>query len=493
MKHILAMIFLVAALTSAGFCPAQSEEPRDLSEHQDSVRLTWLTSGMMPPDGLLTFTLGGRNYSTVYFLDGLLERISQKDAFFQMEYSPVSWLNLWGEVPYRTWSGGSDWIPESGSGLADGRWQGTIGRSLVPDMLYLSLNGGGNIPLGDEGGGLGEGVFSPRGAAALTLALWRDNQVPEMRLHFNFGHAWNKNEEFGYGMGSQGFQPWPPRYQSADQAGGPESNDAWTYGGAIEFRQGTTSLWIEYAWERFKDNATVSSSESMRILTAGLRWGLVEGWAVHGDYLVSLADDDEGTEWYPAYPDWSISVGLARQFPLGGSDRDGDGVPDRRDRCPESPEDLDGWQDADGCPDPDNDMDGIPDVSDGAPTQPEDHDGYRDHDGIPDPDNDGDGIPDHEDLCPDEPEDFDGKNDRDGCPDDFMDSDGDGVEDDEDGCPESAEDHDGFEDEDGCPDEDNDLDGIPDVEDDCPDEAEDYDGDRDDDGCPDVDESGEED
>src|SRR5262249_20311502 len=41
-------------------------------------------------------------------------------------------------------------------------------------------------------------------------------------------------------------------------------------------------------------------------------------------------------------------------------DADGDGIPDDVDRCPNDPEDKDGWEDEDGCPDPDNDGDGIP-------------------------------------------------------------------------------------------------------------------------------------
>jgi hypothetical protein len=49
------------------------------------------------------------------------------------------------------------------------------------------------------------------------------------------------------------------------------------------------------------------------------------------------------------------------------ADRDGDGIPDIRDRCPDEPEDFDMWEDADGCPDPDNDHDGVPDDKDNCP------------------------------------------------------------------------------------------------------------------------------
>jgi outer membrane protein OmpA-like peptidoglycan-associated protein len=133
------------------------------------------------------------------------------------------------------------------------------------------------------------------------------------------------------------------------------------------------------------------------------------------------------------------------------ADRDGDGIPDRDDLCPDEPEDKDGFQDEDGCPDPDNDLDGIPDALDKCPNQPEDKDGFQDEDGCPDPDNDGDGIPDVLDKCPNEPEDRDGFQDEDGCPD--PDNDGDGILDKDDKCPNEPETVNGVDDFDGCPDQ----------------------------------------
>ncbi len=110
------------------------------------------------------------------------------------------------------------------------------------------------------------------------------------------------------------------------------------------------------------------------------------------------------------------------------SDRDGDGIPDDKDACPDDPEDFDGFEDEDGCPEPDNDLDGIPDIHDICPGKDidkknnfadvrEDFDGWQDDDGCPDPDNDGDGFPDVIDKCPNEPENFNGFEDEDGCPD----------------------------------------------------------------------------
>ncbi len=168
-------------------------------------------------------------------------------------------------------------------------------------------------------------------------------------------------------------------------------------------------------------------------------------------------------------------------------DRDGDGVIDLVDRCPDDAEDRDGFQDADGCPDPDNDLDEIADALDKCPNDPEDLDHFQDEDGCADPDNDGDGIADLNDACPNEKEDGQGKRPTDGCPSTAEDSDGDGIPDPRDKCIDEPEDKDGFQDDDGCPDYDNDGDSIPDGYDSCPNDAEDADGFQDDDGCPDYD------
>jgi outer membrane protein OmpA-like peptidoglycan-associated protein len=168
-------------------------------------------------------------------------------------------------------------------------------------------------------------------------------------------------------------------------------------------------------------------------------------------------------------------------------DRDHDGIPDLVDKCPDEPEDRDGFQDADGCPDPDNDADTIPDAQDKCPNQPEDFDQFQDQDGCPDVDNDNDGIDDLHDACPNDAEDHKPPKPNDGCPLSKTDTDGDGIPDAIDKCPTEPEDKDGFQDEDGCPDPDNDNDGIPDNFDNCPNDPEDMDGFQDDDGCPDPD------
>ncbi|MCB9594142.1 MAG: OmpA family protein [Sandaracinaceae bacterium] len=184
-------------------------------------------------------------------------------------------------------------------------------------------------------------------------------------------------------------------------------------------------------------------------------------------------------------PDARALVGFVFEPSLG--DRDGDGLRDDVDQCPDEPEDFDDFADEDGCPDPDNDRDGILDVDDECPMIPEDRDGDADEDGCPEGhegDRDGDGILDVDDMCPDEPEDLDGFEDANGCPD--ADNDRDGILDVDDLCPDDAEDVDEFRDQDGCPDPDNDDDRILDVDDNCPNDAENYNGTEDEDGCPDI-------
>jgi OmpA-OmpF porin, OOP family len=188
----------------------------------------------------------------------------------------------------------------------------------------------------------------------------------------------------------------------------------------------------------------------------------------------------------PGVPQFRILASL--QYQPQNRDSDGDGVFDRDDGCDDQDEDMDEFDDEDGCPDPDNDEDGILDGSDQCPDEAEDVDQFQDEDGCPDPDNDGDGVADADDQCPAEAEDVDQVEDEDGCTD--GDNDDDGVADAADRCVGEAEDRDSFQDEDGCPDPDNDQDTRPDADDQCPNEAEDVDQFQDDDGCPDVDNDG---
>ncbi len=256
----------------------------------------------------------------------------------------------------------------------------------------------------------------------------------------------------------------------------------------------------ESRWENFGRNFDmlrdpVMLSPGFSIESPG---GLV--FKLAGDF--SLAFDDERTFTTDKYTyTTTVAPVYGFQLQIGWNgyvleiDKDGDGIRNSDDGCPDEAEDFDGFEDDDGCPDPDNDEDGVCDPwvteqglgdkyadickgVDQCPGEPEDIDGFEDDDGCPDPDNDGDGIPDSLDKCPEEAEDYDGIEDEDGCPD--HDNDDDGISDSEDECPNQPEDYDGYQDKDGCPDPDNDGDGVPDILDRCPMTP----GSVDNDGCP---------
>jgi OOP family OmpA-OmpF porin len=213
------------------------------------------------------------------------------------------------------------------------------------------------------------------------------------------------------------------------------------------------------------DNEAIISKDTDENLYfgAGLKLKTDGGLGVRFDVRALFPPSNESTF---ATMDLEATVGLFKEFgvrtrvmkeepvddvqPTVG-DADGDGLMDPDDSCVNDPEDMDGFEDTDGCPDLDDDNDGVADTSDECKNDPEDADGYSDEDGCPDPDNDGDGIPDTTDQCKMDPEDADGYQDEDGCPD--PDNDGDGVLDGADECPDQLESANGYKDSDGCPDD----------------------------------------
>jgi len=209
-------------------------------------------------------------------------------------------------------------------------------------------------------------------------------------------------------------------------------------------------------YDKNGNEVTLKGNDFTISLELGIDFFLTENLAFNlgGRYHLMPGNEKDNigmsTIWGPEYVDANTALAegfLGLTWWFGSTDRDKDGIPNKFDSCPEQPEDPDGFDDTDGCPDPDNDGDGILDAADGCPEEAEDVDGFADEDGCPDPDNDGDGIVDADDACPDEAEDVDGFQDDDGCPD--PDNDGDGVLDAADQCPDTPA---GVQvDEHGCP------------------------------------------
>lgn len=217
-------------------------------------------------------------------------------------------------------------------------------------------------------------------------------------------------------------------------------------------------------------------------LSPGMRLDFPNGMytVLSGDVGLSSRQSKYRTTWnrygyaYSTAPNprYGVQLSIGWDGIVREPDTDFDGIPDKQDQCRDKPEDMDSFEDDDGCPDTDNDNDGLPDGRDECPNDSAFCDGCPVHD------SDGDKIPDDNDKCPNRAEDFDGFQDDDGCPE--ADNENDGIADSSDKCPNQAEDFDGFEDEDGCPDPDNDGDKVPDESDRCPNHF----GLADNEGCP---------
>jgi len=155
--------------------------------------------------------------------------------------------------------------------------------------------------------------------------------------------------------------------------------------------------------------------EAFLFINAQHRFGITENTSNHLYYSIGVAGNianKKEPKVLPPPPPPAIVVEVPK-------DRDGDGVIDSLDACP----DVAGLAKFNGCPDTDND--GIADKDDKCPTVA----GFARYQGCPIPDRDKDGINDEEDKCPD----IAGVARYQGCP--VPDRDKDGVNDEEDKCP----------------------------------------------------------
>ena len=262
-----------------------------------------------------------------------------------------------------------------------------------------------------------------------------------LKIGLNVGYRGHTGDNASIGLSQ--FPPNDPILQEGEL----EYGNLFTFGLGISYRayDALDLVGETYGTYLLNDNSADEQKLSQEFI------GGIKLFVERNSYLMMGAGSRAFSTGFEA-ADLRVVLGFIFEPSIG--DRDGDGYKDDEDECPDEPEDFDGFEDEEGCPDPDNDNDGILDVDD---------------------------------RCPNIPEDFDNDEDKDGCPegDKELDRDGDGIPDSRDKCPDDPEDKDGFEDTDGCPDPDNDKDQIPDVEDECPMEPETYNGHEDEDGCPD--------
>jgi len=347
----------------------------------------------------------------------------------------IMWnLGLWDhlviymDIPYH-------FIIDAGTNAAAGLPGGATGP-----FDYLLPNGGhfGDVYFGARGNILGtrDDVFELALQATMTIntGSLSDNQQKyagqldkkpylggwfELLMTFNAGDIVRIPIQVGYKLGSMNGREVAPNLFVGNE---------FTFGGGVLFMLAEDKFMVSA--EAFGRTAANSGAdfwtreETPVEVLGGFKYLHPKG------FVVGVSGSAGVTAGYGA-PDWR-GIGMIGYTMPGVEpilDTDGDTILDDVDQCPTEPEDFDGFQDEDGCPDLDNDSDGVLDVNDGCPNDAEDIDGFEDEDGCPDPDNDGDGILDVDDQCPNEP----GTLENNGCPD--PDRDGDGVPDRVDNCP----------------------------------------------------------
>jgi outer membrane protein OmpA-like peptidoglycan-associated protein len=435
---LLAMAVGLLVLVSGGSVSAQ--------QYTTQIDLNQFRPAELATDGFATSTADGQGHKRF----GIMVYIDYNDDALVFEQAGngttssvvhrqltghINWnLGLWDhlvlymDIPYH-------FIIDAGSGAPEGLPGGGTGPNA-----YLLPNGGhfGDIYFGARGNILGtrDDIFELALQATLTVntSSLADNQQKyagqldkspyiggwfELLMTFNAGDIVRIPIQAGYKLGNT---------NGRDVAQNLHVGNEFTFGGGLLFMLGQDKFMLSAeAFGRTAANkgADFWTREQTPVeVLGGFKYLHPKG------FVVGVSGSAGVTAGYGA-PDWR-GIGMIGYTMPGVEpilDIDGDGILDDVDQCPNEPEDFDGFQDEDGCPDPDNDGDGVLDVNDGCPNDAEDIDGFQDEDGCPDPDNDGDGILDVDDQCPNEPGTLENK----GCPD--PDRDGDGVPDRVDNCP----------------------------------------------------------
>lgn len=143
------------------------------------------------------------------------------------------------------------------------------------------------------------------------------------------------------------------------------------------------------AGHAFTDTLGGSIDLATRLQLAGEGTGvpaevMLGGWGRVVDDVVVRGGVGTGLTRGVGSPSARVVLALSYE-PKADTDPDADGLLGRADRCPTVAEDVDSFEDTDGCPDDDNDKDGVVDAQDACPLVAEDVDTWKDADGCPDP------------------------------------------------------------------------------------------------------------
>ncbi len=318
--------------------------------------------------------------------------------------------------------------PDEGFGLGDVRVTPKVKVIGVGRSFALSIAAPLQLPMGDGFAGYGDVSIEPTLVADFVPASY-------FRLTLNAGGRFRPTARFA-DLELTRELLWGVGFKLSFLLGDQPFSVATAFSGSFELPNQPDEPPLEFVsgleWHGLPDLSVL----------AGVGAGLTRGpgapdlRVVFGVRYTTYRDCVYGPEDYDGFDDDDRCADL---------DNDLDDISDELDVCPNEPETYNGLDDDDGCPDAhptfatlgglladdaargdalgyeradaDADADGVADAVDACPTQPEDLDGFQDSDGCPDPDNDADGIVDLDDGCPEIAETANGFDDADGCPD----------------------------------------------------------------------------
>ncbi len=287
----------------------------------DAEQTLWTEDASLKPDGWFSARLWGsyaRNPLVYEFADGTTPDEVLVGDVLQFDVIPAisfKHLRLGVDLPLYLTSSGSQ--VSSGTGLGDLAvdLKGTL---LDTDDAPLGIALAGRMALPTAS------VDAPLGSDGLggELSLIADKRLGDLLLAANVGTRFGPevvldnitiNDQFLWRLGGA-YAITDDNGLSLDLAGSS------TYSAPLSNPASSPIEGMVGGWQRFTDF----------VLRAGIGSGLTAG---------------------VGSPDFRAILAFSYE-PPPDRDTDLDGIVDRQDDCREDPEDLDGWQDSDGCPDP---------------------------------------------------------------------------------------------------------------------------------------------